>query len=82
MVHSTPRRLSSFVGALFGACALIATAGAALGDFPKYDHVFLIIEENEDFGQVIGNKYAPILPIFYSWTGSTFDKSLILLVAG
>jgi hypothetical protein len=61
MVHSTPRRLSSFVGALLGACALIATAGPALADFPKYDHVFLIIEENEDFGQVIGNKYAPIL---------------------
>ena len=23
-----------------------------------------------------------VRPIFYSWTGSTFDKSLILLVAG
>jgi len=61
MVHSTPRRLSSFVGALCGACALIAAAGPAFSDFPKYDHVFLIIEENEDFGQVIGNKFAPIL---------------------
>jgi phospholipase C len=61
MAHSTPRRLSSFVGALCGACALIAAAGPAFSDFTKYDHVFLIIEENEDFGQVIGNKYAPIL---------------------
>src|SRR6516164_1159999 len=59
MVHSTPRRLLSFVGAC--AWALVATAGPALADFPKYDHVFLIIEENEDFNQVIGNKYAPIL---------------------
>ena len=61
MVHSTPRRLSPFVGALCGACALIATAGPAFSDFPKYDHVFLIIEENEDFSQVIDNKFAPIL---------------------
>jgi hypothetical protein len=59
MVHSTPRRLLSFVGAC--AWALVATAGPALAQFPKYDHVFLIIEENEDFGQIIGNKYAPIL---------------------
>ena len=29
--------------------------------FPRYDHVFLLIMENEDYGQVVGNKYAPIL---------------------
>ncbi|HUC53864.1 MAG TPA: alkaline phosphatase family protein [Candidatus Cybelea sp.] len=29
--------------------------------FPRYDHVFLIIMENEDYNQVIGNQYAPIL---------------------
>ena len=29
--------------------------------FPQYDHVFLIVEENEDYGQVIGNPYAPIM---------------------
>ena len=29
--------------------------------FPQYDHVFLIVEENEDYGQVIDNSYAPIM---------------------
>ena len=30
-------------------------------NFPKYDHVFLIIMENENYNQVIGNANAPIL---------------------
>jgi Phosphoesterase family len=29
--------------------------------FPRYDHVFLLIEENEGYAQVIGNSYAPIM---------------------
>jgi hypothetical protein len=29
--------------------------------FPRYDHVFLVIMENEGFNQVIGNSFAPIL---------------------
>ena len=29
--------------------------------FPRYDHVFLLIMENEGFNQVIGNSFAPIL---------------------
>ena len=29
--------------------------------FPRYDHVFLLIEENEGFAQIIGNSYAPIM---------------------
>ena len=29
--------------------------------FPQYDHVFLIIMENEGFNQVFGNQFAPIL---------------------
>jgi hypothetical protein len=29
--------------------------------FPKYDHVFVVIMENENFNQVFGNQNAPIL---------------------
>ena len=29
--------------------------------FPQYDHVFLLIMENENYNQVIGNANAPIL---------------------
>ena len=29
--------------------------------FPQYDHVFLLIMENENYNQVIGNAHAPIL---------------------
>src|SRR6516164_6160417 len=29
--------------------------------FPRYDHVFLIIMENEGYNQVVGNQFAPIL---------------------
>src|SRR5215470_15298157 len=55
-------RLSSFVGSLLGACGLLVVTSPALAaTFPQYDHVFLIIEENEGFNQIIGNKFAPIL---------------------
>jgi Phosphoesterase family len=55
-------RLSSLIGPLLGACGLLAATSPALATtFPQYDHVFLIIEENEGFNQIIGNKFAPIL---------------------
>jgi hypothetical protein len=55
-------RLSSIIGPLLGACGLFAGAASApAAPFPQYDHVFLIIEENEGFNQIIGNKFAPIL---------------------
>jgi hypothetical protein len=55
-------RLTSIAARVLGACGLIAVAVPAFtADFPKYDHVFLVIEENEGFGAIIGSKYAPIL---------------------
>jgi hypothetical protein len=30
-------------------------------NFPKYDHIFLVIMENENYNQIVGNGYAPIL---------------------
>ena len=29
--------------------------------FPRYDHVFLVIMENEGYNQIIGNSFAPII---------------------
>ena len=61
-MRSTHNPLISFVGPLLVACGLVASAvPAPAADVPPYDHVFLIIEENEGFGAIIGNKYAPIL---------------------
>jgi hypothetical protein len=45
-------------------CLSFATSASPLKaqtTFPKYDHVFLIIMENEGYNQVVGNKFAPIL---------------------
>ena len=42
---------------------LVFAAAPALDaqSFPQYDHVFLVIMENENYNQVIGNQHAPIL---------------------
>ena len=45
-------------------CLAFATFTLALEaqtDFPQYDHVFLVIMENEGYSQVVGNQFAPIL---------------------
>ena len=39
----------------------VLQGGTALANFPQYDHVFLLIEENEGYNNVIGSQYAPIL---------------------
>src|SRR5262245_53452259 len=41
--------------------ALDRPASGADAAFPRYDHVFLIIEENHGFSQIIGNPAAPNL---------------------
>ena len=41
--------------------AAAASAAAAEGPIPRYDHIFVIIEENHTFDEVIGNKAAPNL---------------------
>jgi len=38
-----------------------ATLEAQTASFPQYDHVFLLIMENEGYNQVVGNANAPIL---------------------
>lgn len=74
-MRSIPQRF--IAGVFIGALALGATqcttesssqrkdeVGAtrsAVTTFPAYDHVFLIINENHDYGQIIGNPAAPII---------------------
>jgi hypothetical protein len=49
-------------------CLLVAASASSLQgqnsnttNFPQYDHIFLVIMENENYNQIIGNAYAPIL---------------------
>ena len=41
--------------------APVGKSSAALASFPQYDHVFLIINENHGYAQIIGNSAAPII---------------------
>jgi len=43
------------------AFAVCASALEAQNTFPQYDHVFLLIMENEGYNQVVGNQFAPVL---------------------
>jgi len=46
-------------------CVVLISAGfvasAQATSFPRYDHVFLMMEENEPYGNIIGNPNAPII---------------------
>src|SRR5260370_25912981 len=42
-----------------GACA--TTAPFCLAGVPRYDHILIVVEENKDFEQIIGNPAAPYL---------------------
>ena len=41
----------------------------AQGAFPLYDHVFLLVMENEGYNQMVGNRYAPILNALANYYG-------------
>ena len=43
------------------ALATSPSAPKAQAAFPPYDHVFLLIMENEGYEQIIGNPYAPVI---------------------
>src|SRR5262249_37538168 len=40
-------------------CGVAGAAATANHGFPRYDHIFLIIEENHGYKDIIGNKFAP-----------------------
>jgi phosphatidylinositol-3-phosphatase len=47
-----------------GITVAATAAGGALtygADFPRYDHVVVVVEENKDFDQIIGNRASPYL---------------------
>ena len=54
-------RFSQGLIAVWLVVATFASASNAQTTFPQYDHVFLIIMENENYNQVVGNQFAPIL---------------------
>ena len=43
------------------AFAVSADVPRAQTTFPRYNHVFLLMMENEGYNHVIGNSYAPII---------------------
>lgn len=46
----------------FAACVLFFLPCWALADdLPRYDHVVIVVEENKDYGEIIGNPAAPYL---------------------
>ncbi len=62
----TSWKFRSFARVMYGVVAsclaFVASASALQAQvFPKYDHVFLVIVENEGYHQIVGNPYAPIL---------------------
>ena len=54
-------RLAGSVAAVLIFTAVFAGSAAAAAGLPKYDHVLIIVEENKDFEQIIGNPRAPYL---------------------
>ena len=63
--HRLSAPLSYALVALFMAVAAspsrVEAQTANATAFPQYDHVFLVIMENEGYNQIVGNAYAPIL---------------------
>jgi len=57
--HHFSARLASGLAAL--CLAFAGSAKAQTATVPQYDHVFLVIMENNGYGQIVGNPYAPIL---------------------
>ncbi len=58
--NATQRRAAACVAAVAAiAFVVVAGASAASAAFPHYNHVFLLIEENHNYNQIIGNPAAP-----------------------
>ena len=68
-----------------------ASAQSSQAPFPRYDHVFLLIEENHNFNQIIGNKAAPIIKALasdyglatrYSGVGDPSEPNYVAMLGG
>ena len=78
------------VAAVFLALGTLASPMAAQ-TFPQYDHVFLIIMENEGYSGIIGNQYAPMLNALandygiatnYSGVGDPSEPNYVAMLGG
>jgi hypothetical protein len=55
------RQVLRMVVCICAALVVVAPASAQASSFPRYDHIFLMMEENEPYSNIIGNPHAPIL---------------------
>ncbi|GDY33627.1 alkaline phosphatase family protein [Gandjariella thermophila] len=54
------KRVFAAVFAVFAALsAVLVGTGASASTFPQYDHVFLLVDENHNYSNIIGNPNAP-----------------------
>jgi phospholipase C len=61
MLRKATHRVVAACMAAIAAIAFVTVAGASAASaaFPHYNHVFLLIEENHNYNQIIGNPAAP-----------------------
>ena len=59
--HRLVTRLLCGLAAVWLALAASPSTLKAQPPFPRYDHVFLLIMENEGYNQIVGNSFAPII---------------------
>jgi hypothetical protein len=81
----------ALVAGVFLSVAGTASATPNAGSFPHYDHVFLLIEENHNFNQIIGNRAAPIINALaadyglatrYSGVGDPSEPNYVAMLGG
>ena len=88
--HRASARLLCGVVAVFLIFGTLASPLEAQ-TFPQYDHVFLIIMENEGYNGIIGNQYSPILNALakdyglatnYSGVGDPSEPNYVAMLGG
>jgi len=92
IMRRIPRIFLKTAGIALGLVSITRLPTTALGaTFPRYDHIFLIIEENHGFSEVIGNSAAPNLNAFantyglatnYSGTSSPSEPNYVAMLGG
>ena len=87
------RQLVHLLSAAIALCLAFGALAPTLQaqTFPQYDHVFLIIMENEGYDGIIGNQYAPILNALandyglatnYSGVGDPSEPNYVAMLGG
>lgn len=88
------RPSASLISGVLALCLVFTTSAPIAGaqsTFPQYDHVFLLIMENEGFKGIIGNQDAPILNALaqdyglatnYSGVGDPSEPNYVAMLGG